>query len=189
MAFDLRAKPGQDLPESANLNLGMQLVARMELQWAMANYGRRFPLMEAGAACRSMYGVYLLYHDGDPHRPLLIGRGEIRHHLRLLASDPEIAAFSVLGILRATWAAVPEQYAAGVESYLIEQLDPRLRPDSIGSAVRVPVNLPTERTFTAATILPRRPSARRRQNRLASVLQTFVKSSSRLQLLRRMKIP
>jgi hypothetical protein len=140
--------------------------------------------MEAGAACRSMYGIYLLYHDGDPHRPLLIGRGEIRHHLRLLASDPEIAAFSVLGILRATWAAVPEHYAAGVESYLIEQLDPRLRPDAIGSAVRVPVNLPAE-SFTATTILPRRPSTRRRQNRLASVLQTFVKSSGRLQLLRR----
>jgi hypothetical protein len=55
---------------------------------------------------------------------------------------------------------VPEQYAAGVESYLIEQLDPRLRPDSIGSAVRVPVNLPIE-SFTAATISPRRPSTRR----------------------------
>jgi hypothetical protein len=133
----------------------------MELPWAMANYGRRFPLLEAGVACRAMYGVYLLYDDGDPHRPLLIGRGEIRDHLRLLARDPEIAALSVLGILRATWAAVPEKYAAGVESYLIEQLDPRLRPDSIGSAVSVPVNLPTE-SFTAATILPRRPSTRRR---------------------------
>jgi hypothetical protein len=139
----------------------MQRVGRMELPWAMANYGRRFPLLETGAACRAMYGVYLLYDDADPHRPLLIGRGEIRHHLGHLASDPEMVAFSVLGILRATWAAVPEQYAVGVESYLIEQLDPRFRPDSIGSAVRVPVNLPSE-SFTAATIFSRRPSRRRR---------------------------
>jgi hypothetical protein len=152
----------------------MQLVGRMELQWAMANYGRRFPLMEAGAACRSMYGIYLLYHDGDPQRPLLIGRGEIRHHLRLLANDPEIAAFSVLGLLRATWAAVPEQYAAGVERYLVEQLDPRIRQDSIGSAAQIPVNLPNEATFTAAVPLPRRPAMRRRQIRaLVSILQTF----------------
>jgi hypothetical protein len=163
----------------------MELAGRMKLQWAMANYGRRFPLMEAGAACRSIYGVYLLYHDGDPQRPLLIGRGEIHHHLRLLANDPEIAAFSVLGLLRATWAAVPEQYAAGVERYLTEQLDPRIRQDSIGSAVRVPVNLPMERTFTAAATLPHPPSIRRRQVwSLASVLRTFVKSFGRSHLLR-----
>jgi hypothetical protein len=147
----------------------------MELQWALANYGRRFPLMEAGAACRSIYGVYLLYHDREPQRPLLIGKGEIRHHLRILANDPEIAAFSALGLLRATWAAVPEQYAAGVEQYLVEQLDPRIRPDSMGSAAIVPVNLPTERTFTAAVPLRPRPSIRRRKFRsLASVLRTIV---------------
>jgi hypothetical protein len=141
----------------------------MELQWALANYGRRFPLMEAGASCRSMYGIYLLYHDGDPQRPLLIGRGDIRHHLRLLANDPEIAAFSVL-------AAVPEQYAAGVERYLVEQLDPRIRQDSIGSAAQIPVNLPNEATFTAAVPLPPRPTMRRRQIRsLVSILQIFVK--------------
>jgi hypothetical protein len=164
----------------------MQLVRRMELQWALANYGRRFPLMEAGAACRSLYGVFVVYHDRDPHRPLLIGKGEIRRYLQILANDPEIAAFSVLGLLRATWAAVPEQYAAGVERYIVEQLDPMIRQNLIGSAARVPVNLPGESTSTAAVSLPHRPSMRRRKIRsLASVLRTFVKSSGRPQLRRR----
>jgi hypothetical protein len=44
----------------------------VELQWALANYGRRFSLIEAGAASRSVYGVYLIYPDRDPERPLLI---------------------------------------------------------------------------------------------------------------------
>jgi hypothetical protein len=158
----------------------------MELQWALANYGRRFPLMEAGAACRSIYGVYLLYHDREPQRPLLIGKGEIRRHFQIVANDPEIAAFSVLGLLRATWAAVPEQYAAGVERYLVEQLDPIIRQNPIGSAARVPVNLPLEKTSTAAVVALHRPAIRRRKIRcLASILRTFVKSSGRHQLLAR----
>ena len=156
----------------------------MELQWALADYGRRFPSIEAGANCRSIYGVYLIYHDRDSTRPLLIGRGQIGHHLQKLANDPEIAAFSVLGLLRATWAAVPEQYAAGVERYLIEQLDPRIRQDSIGSVARVPVNLPLERTFTAAVPVRRRPSVRRQKIRsLAVVLRTFLKSFGRPHLM------
>jgi hypothetical protein len=174
-----------DTRAANQLFLLVQLEGRMELQWALADYGRRFPLLEAGASCRSMYGVFLLYHDRDPQRPLLIGKGEIRHHLRILANDPEIAAFSVLSFLRATWAAVPEQYAAGVERYLVEQLDPMIRQNPIGSAARVPVNLPGA-TFTGAVSLPHQPSMRRRKIRsLASVLRTFVKSSGRLQLLGR----
>ena len=152
----------------------------MELQWALADYGRRFPLIETGANCRSIYGVYLIYHDRDSTRPLLIGRGQIGHHLQKPANNPEIAAFSVLGLLRATWAAVPEQYAAGVERYLIEQLDPRIRQDSIGSVARVPVNLPLERTFMAAVPMRRRPSMMRQKIRsLAFVLRTFLKSFGR----------
>jgi hypothetical protein len=177
---------GQNLSESVNFGLVMQLVGRMELQWALANFGRRFPLMEAGVAACSLHGVYVIYHDRDTQRPLLIGKGEIRHHLRILTNDPEIAAFSALGLLRATWAAVPEQYAAGVERYLVEQLDPMIRQNVIGSAVRVPVNLPCERTFTPAVPLPRRPSLTRRKVRfLASVLRAFVKLSGRPQLLKR----
>jgi hypothetical protein len=52
----------------------------MELQWAVASYGRRFPLMEAGVVRRSIHGVYI--HDQDSQRPLLIGKGEIRPQSR-----------------------------------------------------------------------------------------------------------
>jgi hypothetical protein len=62
----------------------------------MANYGRRFPLLSASDACRSIFGVYLLYHDGNHDRPIVIGKGNIRHHLQALANDPEVAAFSLL---------------------------------------------------------------------------------------------
>jgi hypothetical protein len=147
----------------------------MELQWAMANYGRRFPLLPAADACRSIFGVYLLYHDGNPDRPILIGSGDIRHHLQALANDPGVAAFSVAGMLRATWAAVPGRYVEGVENYLIEQLDPMISQHPLRSAIRITVNLPTERASPAAASLPCRPSLKRRKLRgFASVLLSFL---------------
>ena len=147
----------------------------MELQWAMANYGRRFPLLPAADACRSIFGVYLLYHDGNPDRPILIGSGDIRHHLQALANDPGVAAFSVAGMLRATWAAVPGRYVEGVENYLIEQLDPIISQYPLRSAIRITVNLPTERASPAAASLPCRPSLKRRKLRgFASVLLSFL---------------
>jgi hypothetical protein len=150
----------------------------MELQWAMANYGRRFPLLSAADACRSIFGVYLIFHDGNPDRPILIGSGIIRHHLQALANDPGVAAFSVAGMLRATWAAVPGQYVEGVENYLIEQLDPIISQHPLRSAIRIPVNLPVERTSPAAVSLPHRPSLKRRKLRgFASVIRTFIESS------------
>src|SRR5947207_14494151 len=98
----------------------------MKLQWAMADSGHRFSLLPAADVCRSISGVYLLYHDGNPDRPILVGSGNIRQHLQALANDPGVAAFSVARVLRATWAAVPGQYVEGVENYLIEQLDPMI---------------------------------------------------------------
>src|SRR5262245_1319291 len=150
----------------------------MKLQWAMANYGRRFPLLLAADACSSIFGVYLLYHDGNPDRPILVGSGNIRHHLQALANDPGVAAFSVAGMLRATWAAVPEQYVEGVENYLIEQLDPMISQHPLRSDNCIPVNLPAERASPAAASLPLRPTLKRRKVRgFASVLRTFVESS------------
>src|SRR5262245_58618143 len=147
----------------------------MELQWAMANYGLRFPLLPAADVCRSTFGVYLLYHDGNPDRPILVGSGNIRHHLQALASDPGVAAFSVAGMLRATWATVPGQYVEGVENYLIEQLDPMIGQHPLRSDIFIPVNLPAEKTSPAAASLPRRPSLKRKKLRgFASILRTFV---------------
>ena len=114
---------------------------RMQLQWALANYGRRFPLIQAGDVCQSKHGVYLVYHDGNPERPLLIGDGNICEHLRAISRDPDLMIFSVLGMLRATWAAVPERYVEGVKNFLVGHLDPIIR-SSLGSAAPIPVNLP-----------------------------------------------
>jgi hypothetical protein len=149
----------------------------MELRWAMANYGRRFPLLSATDACPSIFGIYLLYHDGNPERPILIGSGNIRHHLQALASDPGVAAFSVAGMLRATWAAVPGQYVEGVENYLIEQLDPIISEHPLRSAIRITVNLPAEKSSPAAASPHRSPLKRRNLRGLASVVRTFVESS------------
>jgi hypothetical protein len=150
----------------------------MKLQWAMADSGRRLSLLPAADVCRSIFGVYLLYHDGNPDRPILVGSGNIRQHLQALANDPGVAAFSVAGVLRATWAAVPGQYVEGVENYLIEQLDPMISQHPLRSAIRIPVNLPAEKCSPAAASQPHRPPLKRRKLRgLASVLRTFVGSS------------
>jgi hypothetical protein len=113
----------------------------MELQWALANYGRRLSLIEAGDVCRSIHGVYLVYHDGNPERPLLIGDGNIGEHLRAISRDPELMIWTVLGILRATWAAVPKHCVEGVKNFLVGELDPIIG-SSLGIAPPVPVNLP-----------------------------------------------
>jgi hypothetical protein len=88
----------------------------MELQWALANTGRRFPLIQAGDVCQSLHGVYLVYHDGNPERPLLIGHGNIREHLRVISRDPDLIICSVLGMLRATWAAFRHAMSRGCRS-------------------------------------------------------------------------
>jgi hypothetical protein len=119
-------------------------MGRMQLQWTLANYGRRFPLIQAGDVCRSIHGVYLVYHDGNPERPLLIGDGNICEHLRAISRDPDLMICSVLGMLRATWAAVPERYVEGVKNFLVGQLDPIIRL-SLGFAAPIPVNLPREK--------------------------------------------
>jgi hypothetical protein len=118
----------------------------MELQWALGNYGRRFPLIQADDFCRSINGVYLVYHDGNPERPLLIGDGNIGEHLRAISRDPDVMICSVLGMLRATWAVVPARYVEGIKNFLVGQLDPIIR-SSLGSAPPVPVNLPQERRW------------------------------------------
>jgi len=119
-------------------------MGQMELQWALANTGRRFPLIHAGDVCHSLRGVYLVYHDGNPERPLLIGHGNIREHLRVISSDPDLIICSVLGMLRPTWAAVPARYVEGVQNFLLDQLDPIIR-SSLCCAAPVPVNLPQEK--------------------------------------------
>jgi hypothetical protein len=118
------------------------LEARVELQWALANYGRRFSLIEAGAASRSVYGVYLIYPDRDPERPLLIDCGHIGERLRMASCDPDLMICSVLGVLLATWAAVPEQYVQGVRNFLVGALDPIIRPSEGSALWPIAVNLP-----------------------------------------------
>jgi hypothetical protein len=112
----------------------------VELQWALANYGRRFSLMEAAAASRSVYGVYLIYPDRDPERPLLIDCGHIGERLRMASCDPDLMICSVL--LLATWAAVPEQYVQGVRNFLVAALDPIIRPSEGSVLWPIAVNLP-----------------------------------------------
>jgi hypothetical protein len=116
-------------------------MGQMELQWALANYGRRFSLIEAGDVSRSINGVYLVYHDGNPERPVLIGDGNISEQLRALSRDPDLMIFSILGLLRATWAAVPERYVDGVKNFLVGELEPIIR-SSMASTAPIPVNLP-----------------------------------------------
>jgi hypothetical protein len=118
------------------------LEARVELQWVLANYGRRFPLMEAGAASRLVYGVYLIYPDRDLQRPLLIDCGHVGEHLRMASCDPDLMICSVLGVLLATWATVPEQYVQGVRNFLVDALDPIIRPSGGSAFWSIEVNLP-----------------------------------------------
>jgi hypothetical protein len=135
-AFDLLHLDGQDLR-------GQPLMERRALLRRLIQRDPRCPI-RAGDVCRSIHGVYLVYHDGNPERPLLIGGGNISEHLRAISCDPDLMICSVLGVLRATWAAVPEHYVEGIKNFLVYQLDPIIR-SSLGSAAPFSVNLPCEK--------------------------------------------
>ena len=78
-----------------------------------------------------------------PVRPILIGRSNPREHFRAISCDPDVMAYYVLGLLRATGAAVPEHCADGITKFLADLLDPIIGP-SLHSVAPVSVTCRTK---------------------------------------------
>jgi hypothetical protein len=87
-----------------------------------------------------MEGVYIIWHGGPKAATVYVGQGNVRQRLTEHRNDPQIQAFSSLGLF-VTWAAVPAAQRNGVEAYLARKLAPRvgeLHP----TAPQIEANLP-----------------------------------------------
>src|ERR1035441_2082954 len=71
-------------------------------------------------------GVYIIWHGGSAAHTVIVGQGNIRERLTAHRSDARIQNYAPLGIF-ATWASVPAETRAGIQTYLTTQLTPLLR--------------------------------------------------------------
>ena len=87
-----------------------------------------------------MDGVYVIWYGGSVPAVVQVGRGAIRDELATHQCDPNVQAYSHLD-LYATWAAIPKEYQAGVEAYLMNHYRPKLggpSPQATPLSVRLP---------------------------------------------------
>ena len=87
------------------------------------------------------FGVYVIWHEGNPGRVGRIGQGDIAERLATHRTDRTITQYASNGALRVTWAAVPASQTDGVERYLADHLDP-LIGDAFPTADPIAVRLP-----------------------------------------------
>jgi hypothetical protein len=109
----------------------------MKVRWSKPPFGwyafLGFDLSTVGG-----YGVYVIWHDGNPGRTIYVGQGDLRPRLAEHRKDPAITQYATHGTLRVTWAVIPWYQADGVERYLAETLPPLIadeRPDAAPIAV------------------------------------------------------
>lgn len=89
----------------------------------------------------SDFGVYIIWHEGNPSRVVRVGQGDIADRLEAHRKNPTILAYRKYGTLRVTWAAVPVGQRDGVERYLADQWTP-LVGDAFPDVDPIAVNSP-----------------------------------------------
>ena len=87
-----------------------------------------------------IYGVFVIWHEGDPGRVVCVGQGNIGDRLKFHRRNSEVQKFAKFGALRVMWAAVQAHEVDGVERYLADYLKPLIvnfRPDTAPIAVNL----------------------------------------------------
>lgn len=87
------------------------------------------------------HGIYVIWHKGNPSRPVRIGQGDVAKRLAAHRLDEEVMACRKFGALRVTWAAVSAAQRDGVEAYLADQYPP-LIGDAFPDVAPIAVNSP-----------------------------------------------
>ncbi len=91
---------------------------------------------------KTVEGVYIIWHEGNPGRVVYVGQGIIWDRLCQHRNNRDILACEKHGALRVTWAAVPSQRDRnGIERYLANTWPPLVgdaHPDVLPIAVNSP---------------------------------------------------
>jgi hypothetical protein len=69
-------------------------------------------------------GVYTIWHEGKPGRYIRVGQGIIADRLMAHRLDATVSTYRGYGVLRVTWAVVPESSRDGVERFLADKCKP-----------------------------------------------------------------
>ena len=96
----------------------------LNVQWVKSTGDTWLPFESFNIADVKTFGVYVIWHDGNPGRVVYVGQGDIKARLCAHRSYSEITRYRTHGTLRVTWAAIPAAQVDGVECYLANTLGP-----------------------------------------------------------------
>jgi hypothetical protein len=114
----------------------------MNVSWVKCgNEANWCPLENVNLDDVDTFGVYIIWHEGNPGQVVRLGQGDVKSRLCVHRTDRQILAYNRKGILRVTWAAVPWNQVDGVERYLADNWPPLIGsafPDALPIAVNSP---------------------------------------------------
>ena len=113
----------------------------LRVNWVKSVSGDWLSLEHVNLKGINTFGVYVIWHTGNPSRTVRVGQGDIVDRLCCHREDRAVLAYKKYGELRVTWAAVPPHLVGGVERYLAELLKPRVG-DRFPAALPIAVNSP-----------------------------------------------
>jgi hypothetical protein len=115
----------------------------MQIKWIKCQGEVWCPLATVNlshAHFENLEGVYVIWHGGSNPATVRVGQGIIRDRLMTHRNDPEVQAFSSLGLF-VTWASVQQTFCDGVEMFLASRLKPKVG-ERFPDRTPIEVNLP-----------------------------------------------
>jgi len=113
----------------------------IELHWYKSTLGTWLEFLRVNLADETDFGVYIIWHAGNPSRVVRVGQGDIATRLSAHRNDPEILSYNQHGTLCVTWAVVSPRLVDGVERHLAERWKP-LVGDRFPNVAPIEVNSP-----------------------------------------------
>ena len=113
----------------------------LKVSWVKNTLDRWLPLELVELAGVNAFGVYIIWHSGNPGRVVRVGQGNIADRIGAHKKDQQVLAYKQFGALWVTWAAVSVFQRDGVERHLAETWKP-LIGDRFPDVALIAVNSP-----------------------------------------------
>lgn len=113
----------------------------LDLHWYKSKSGTWLQLETVNLEGETDFGVYIIWHAGDPSRVVRVGQGDIAARLTTHRGDSVITNYRRFGTLYVTWAVVSPRLVDGVERHLVEHWKP-LVGDRFPNVAPIAVNSP-----------------------------------------------
>jgi hypothetical protein len=111
------------------------------LYWTKSTSNTWLPLNTVNLSTVKSFGVYIIWHSGNPGRVVRVGQGNIADRVGCHKTDREVLSHANSGQLYVTWATTAVSQADGIERFLAEKWKPLVGkrfPDVLPIAVNSP---------------------------------------------------